>query len=142
MSPRLTLAETCTEFRKAGISITNDTLADDIAAGKYPFGRLVKDSGQRRTFEIWAKDVHAFLESLKQPAQPTLPVPAGNVLPAQIPTKTLQVIKWAQVCSGPNLSENDCLSCPYRTQKICNDALLADAAAVLMDMTLVVSAHS
>lgn len=139
MSPRLTLAETCTQFRKAGISITNDTLADDIEAGKYPFGRLVKKTGQRRTFEIWAKDVQAFLDSLNQsPSPPAVSQPA--ILPAPIPTKALQVIKWAQVCSNPQHKESDCLACPYRTG-LCTDRLLADAAAVLMDMTLVVSAR-
>ena len=140
MSPRLTLAETCAEFRKAGISVTNATLADGIAEGKYPFGRQLPSKGNRRNFEIWAKDVQAFLEGLKSPPPPAAAAPCA-ALPAPIPTRALQVIKWAQVCSNPNHKESDCLACPYRTG-LCTDRLLADAAAVLMDMTLVVSAHS
>ena len=62
--------------------------------------------------------------------------------PAPTPTRVLQVIKWAQVCSSPQMRETDCMACPYRTQHICSDALMADAAAVLMDMTLVVSTRS
>lgn len=139
MSPRLTLAETCAEFRKAGISVTNSTLADGIAEGKYPFGRELPTKGKRRNFEIWAKDVHAFLDSLKQPA--SVPVAIAAVPPAPMPTKALQVIKWATVCSNPLHKEDDCLGCPYRASSLCTDSLLADAAAVLADMTLLASTH-
>lgn len=139
MSPRLTLAETCAEFRKVGISITNATLADGIAEGKYPFGRQLPSKGQRRNFEIWRKDVMAFLDNLTQTTTPSA-IPA-HTPPAPMPTKALQVIKWATVCSSPLHREEDCLGCPYRSIGVCTDSLLADAAAVIADMTILVSSR-
>ena len=134
MSPRLTLAETCAEFRKAGISITNATLADGIASGQYPFGRQLPSKGNRRSFEIWRKDVLAFLNSLTQTNAPS-PLPAP-LAPAPILSKSLQVQKWATLCSTPN--RKDCSPCPYRGAESCSARLMADAASVIMDMSLVI----
>lgn len=149
MSPRVTLNEACAIFRQNGISISSPALADGIQAGKYPFGRVRTGTGQRRVFEIWRKDVEAFIESLKEPVD-TTPAsdPARTVVAEQItatvaiPAKALQVAKWARICSNPRHQESDCASCPYRNQGICYDSLLADAAGALMDMTLAVSSGS
>lgn len=58
----LTLAQ-CTEmFRSVGIKMDNKRLADGIRAGVYP-GRIVAiGSTGRTTFEIWRKDMEAFLQ--------------------------------------------------------------------------------
>lgn len=50
----------------AGIPMSNVTLADGIAAGIYPFGRVVRvtETG-RRTFEIFRVDLLAWAESKK-----------------------------------------------------------------------------
>lgn len=142
MSPRLTINETCKLFREAGIPMTNTNLIDGIIKGEYPFGRQLPSTGKRRNFEIWRKDVDAFISKLKQPAPAADPAPAATpIFPAPMPTKALQVIKWAQVCSNPNHKETDCLGCPYCKTGLCTDHLLADAAAVLIDMTLLISAH-
>ena len=51
-------------FREYGIPIELRRLADGIASGDYPFGRVVRISPNgRRTFEIWRVDVEAFLQS-------------------------------------------------------------------------------
>lgn len=57
----LTLAQ-CTElFRSVGIRMDNKRLADGIRAGIYP-GRVISVGPTGRTcFEIWRKDVEAFL---------------------------------------------------------------------------------
>lgn len=61
----MTLGDVCRLFRQHGIPVEASQLADDIEAGIYPFGRLVKKSPttQRRTFQIWRVDVLAFLKS-------------------------------------------------------------------------------
>jgi len=66
--PKLTMTMTLSDvadlFRSYGIPISLGRLADDIASGAYPFGRVVAVSPDgRRTFEIWRTDVDAFLES-------------------------------------------------------------------------------
>lgn len=60
----MTLYDVCKAFREAGIQTSQQVIADGIANGAYPFGRLVKTgpSGNRR-FEIFRKDVYDFLES-------------------------------------------------------------------------------
>lgn len=57
----LTLAQ-CTElFRSVGIKMDNKRLADGIRAGIYP-GRVISVGPTgRTTFEIWRKDMEAFL---------------------------------------------------------------------------------
>lgn len=65
----MTVNDVAKLFRSYGIPIELGRLADDIASGVYPFGRLVKTSATgRRTFEIWRVDVEAFLQS-KMPNQ-------------------------------------------------------------------------
>lgn len=140
MSPRLTINETCKLFREAGIPMTNTNLIDGLVKGEYPFGRQLPSSGKRRNFEIWRKDVLAFIDTLKGEGTtcsaqgPMVNIPA--VVPAPLPTKVAQVIKWATVCSNPRHQEADCMACPYRDRGLCEDLLLADAASVLTDMML------
>lgn len=65
----MTLDEVAVEFRRWGISIEKGRLADGIASGDYPIGRVVRASpGGRRTFEIWRCDVEAFLASKIPPS--------------------------------------------------------------------------
>lgn len=60
----MTIQDVCKLFRSYGIPMETTRLAEDIATGVYPFGRLVKTSANgRRTFEIWRCDVEAFIES-------------------------------------------------------------------------------
>ena len=60
----MTIGDVAKLFRSFGIPIEVRRLADDIASGLYPFGRVVKTSPNgRRTFEIWRVDVDAFLQS-------------------------------------------------------------------------------
>ena len=60
----MTINDVCALFRTYGISIDARRMADSIATGIYPFGRVVRvsESG-RRTFEIWRTDVDRFLKS-------------------------------------------------------------------------------
>lgn len=61
---KLTLEETCQMLRQYGIGMRLDILADQIASGAYPFGRVIRTSPNgRRTFEIWRCDVEKFLKS-------------------------------------------------------------------------------
>ncbi len=139
MSPRLTLNETAALFREYGVAIDQRRIADGIVDGSYPFGRLVGESGHtgRRTFEIWRKDVVAYLTELSGPAAaPAVAAPTPRSFPVAVSAKAAQVTKWAQICSSPHLKEADCAQCPYREIGLCYDALIADAAAVLVDMTL------
>lgn len=67
MAPKvgmMTLADVCRAFRQAGIPTSTAAIADGILCGAYPFGRLIKvgPNGNRR-FQIFAKDVEAFLDS-------------------------------------------------------------------------------
>lgn len=67
MAPKvgmMTLADVCRAFRQAGIPTSTAAIADGILCGAYPFGRLIKvgPNGNRR-FQIFAKDVEAFLAS-------------------------------------------------------------------------------
>lgn len=60
----MTLDDVCKLFRSYGIPMELTRLADGIASGAYPFGRVVKISPTgRRTFEIWRCDVEAFIDS-------------------------------------------------------------------------------
>lgn len=60
----MTILDVAKLFREYGIPMECGRLADDIASGAYPFGRVVKTSETgRRTFEIWRVDVEAFLHS-------------------------------------------------------------------------------
>lgn len=60
----MTIQDVAKLFREYGIPIELGRLADDIASGAYPFGRVVRTSATgRRTFEIWRVDVEAFLRS-------------------------------------------------------------------------------
>lgn len=60
----MTINDVAGLFRSYGIPIEPGRLANDIASGAYPFGRVVKTSAAgRRTFEIWRVDVEAFLKS-------------------------------------------------------------------------------
>ena len=64
--PKLTMTinDVAKLFRSYGVPIELGRLADDIASGAYPFGRVVRISPNgRRTFEIWRVDVEAFLKS-------------------------------------------------------------------------------
>lgn len=64
----MTIEDVCKLFRSYGIPMEATRLAEDIARGEYPFGRVVKTSPTgRRTFEIWRCDVEAFIQS-KMPA--------------------------------------------------------------------------
>lgn len=61
---KLSLEETCQMLRQYGIGMRLDILADQIAIGAYPFGRVIRTSPNgRRTFEIWRCDVEQFLKS-------------------------------------------------------------------------------
>lgn len=61
---RMTLDDVCQAFREMGVPMEKGRLADDIAAGVYPFGRVAKVSPNgRRTFDIWRVDVERFLQS-------------------------------------------------------------------------------
>lgn len=60
----MTIQDVAHLFREYGIPIELRRLADGIASGVYPFGRVVRTSANgRRTFEIWRVDVEAFLRS-------------------------------------------------------------------------------
>ena len=61
----LTLEGVCQLFRERGVPMDKNRLRQDLAAGNvYPFGRVVNISdGGRHTFQIWRKDVEAFLDS-------------------------------------------------------------------------------
>lgn len=60
----MTISDVAKLFRQYGIPIELGRLADGIASGHYPFGKVVRVSpGGRRTFEIWRVDVEAFLKS-------------------------------------------------------------------------------
>lgn len=58
----MTLDQVAELFRANGIRTNKVRLADGIASGAYPFGRVVGNNPNRRCFEIWRKDVEAFLE--------------------------------------------------------------------------------
>lgn len=135
MSPRLTLNETAALFREYGIAIDQRRIADGIVDGSYPFGRLVGESEHtgRRTFEIWRKDVVAFLT---ERSGLVTTAPASRPVPATVSAKTAQVAKWTAICANPQLREIYCMQCPYREMEPCRNALIADTAAVLMDITL------
>lgn len=142
MSPRITINETLQEFRKAGIHISQSVLADGIEDGTYPFGRLIAKTSSRRTFEIWRKDVEAFLASLQQSAQASAPPAAITPADPSVPTRALHLIKWANICSSPRHQASDCARCPYRSQEVCTSAMLADAAIMLSDLALLATVHS
>ena len=60
----MTISDVAKLFRQYGIPIELGRLADGIASGHYPFGKVVRVSPKgRRTFEIWRVDVEAFLKS-------------------------------------------------------------------------------
>lgn len=68
----MTIGDVAQLFRSYGIPMELGRLADDIASGAYPFGRVVRVSaGGRRTFEIWRVDVEAFLKSKMPKEDPT-----------------------------------------------------------------------
>jgi hypothetical protein len=61
----LTLAQCLGLFRSVGIPMDKKRLSEGIKAGVYP-GRIVSIGPTGRTcFEIWRKDVEAFLEERK-----------------------------------------------------------------------------
>lgn len=60
----MTLNEVANAFRAVGIPMHVKRLADGIADGTYPFGRVVQTSATgRRTFEIFRVDFQNWLES-------------------------------------------------------------------------------
>ena len=67
----MTIQDVAKLFREYGIPMELGRLADGIASGAYPFGRVVRTSATgRRTFEIWRVDVEAFLQSKIPQADP------------------------------------------------------------------------
>lgn len=61
----LTLNQCLDLFRSVGIPMDKKRLSDGIKAGIYP-GRIISVGPTGRTcFEIWRKDVEAFLEERK-----------------------------------------------------------------------------
>ena len=67
----MTLEDVCKLFRSYGIPMEVRRLADEIEAGIYPFGRVIRRGPQgRRCFEIWRCDVEAFIQS-KMPRSET-----------------------------------------------------------------------
>ncbi|MBE6933678.1 MAG: hypothetical protein E7462_01305 [Ruminococcaceae bacterium] len=66
----MTLEEVCKLFRSYGIPMEVSRLADEIEAGIYPIGRVIRRGAQRRSFEIWRCDVEAFIQS-KMPKSET-----------------------------------------------------------------------
>ena len=60
----MTLEGVCKRLRAAGMPMEKGRLARDIQNGTYPFGRVTNVSPRgRRTFEIFASDVEAFIQS-------------------------------------------------------------------------------
>lgn len=65
-SPRkltMTLEDVCQIFRAHGIPMEKGRLSRDIAAGLYPFGRVIDNGKSRKKFEIWTIDVLNFIDS-------------------------------------------------------------------------------
>lgn len=61
----MTLEDVAKELRAVGIPTHLGRLADSIADGTYPFGRVVKVSPTgRRTFEIFRVDFQRWLDSI------------------------------------------------------------------------------
>ncbi len=64
MKPRMTVNDVLTEMRRRGMSIGQETLANGIADGTFPFGKVmgIGKAGRRnflilrRDFEKWAED--------------------------------------------------------------------------------------
>lgn len=63
-SPRMTIDEVCADMRAHGMSITNQTVSDAIAAGAFKFGTVVSvgPTGKRniiimrKDYEAWAAE--------------------------------------------------------------------------------------
>lgn len=54
--PTMTLAELCVRMRELGIPVGQDTVANDIEAGHYPFAHCVRNNdgySKKRTFTIY-----------------------------------------------------------------------------------------
>lgn len=63
MKLTMNLTEVAQLFRQHGVPADPNKIADGIATGRYPFGKLIAVSPNgRRTFEIWRVDVLRFLE--------------------------------------------------------------------------------
>lgn len=61
-SLKLSTAEAATLCKAYGYKISADSIARGISAGTVPFGRVVSTGKSgRNTYEIWRKDVVAFL---------------------------------------------------------------------------------
>ena len=61
-SLKLSTAEAATLCKENGYKISADSIARGISAGTVPFGRVVATGKSgRNTYEIWRKDVVAFL---------------------------------------------------------------------------------
>lgn len=77
----MTLRDVYYEMRAAGIRCSMKVIADGIASGAYPFGRIVNigETG-RRTVEIFRVDFEAWLASkMPAPAVSTTPIPLMRI---------------------------------------------------------------
>lgn len=67
----VTVNETLSILRAAGMPATASTLADGIESGVYPFGRMVRKSESgRRTFEIFRVDLMSWIDSKTPKEEP------------------------------------------------------------------------
>ena len=58
----LTINETAALCREHGWAVGKEQLAEGIAEGRYPFGKILRVGNTgRRTYEIWKADVLAYL---------------------------------------------------------------------------------
>lgn len=61
----MTLDQVVEEFRMVGIKTDKKRISDGIKSGIYPFGRIISVGPTGRCcFEIWRKDLEAFLDAM------------------------------------------------------------------------------
>lgn len=71
----MTLLEVCEDLRRRGMGMTQRTVAEGIASGFLPFGKMITvGKTGRRTFFILRKDYEAWIENNMQTI-PTAPPP-------------------------------------------------------------------
>ena len=54
--PKMTLLEVCNDLRSRGAGMTQKTVADGIASGAFPFGKVLSVTNGRRHLLILRKD--------------------------------------------------------------------------------------
>lgn len=69
-SPTMTITDVVKALRANGIPSTPARVAENIASGRWDFGKLLLTHGaQRRRFEIWRSDFESWLAERLPPAK-------------------------------------------------------------------------